>query len=373
MDRIIQLGLTGYDSSDPEIKIVWLIDQLLDVLTENLANDDRSGAQFRSHLEQLRHEIIQSGGKSAPRPVAMNALELCRQQFRESQARNTRRDEQFAEIILFLRTALANLAGDSNVFNSSILETSGRFKMLVQINDIDEIKSKLAVEVSQLNKAIQEKQKRDQIQYEELSRQVALLQSKLKEAKAEASKDGLTGIANRRDFEIAIKKWINEKSAAEEPFTIAVFDLDNFKSVNDNHGHLVGDQVLIAAANILNQNIRDADYLARYGGEEFVVLSSAMKLAESENRFSNILKIIENTPLQCKKDNAPLTVSITVSCGVAEYALGENAKDLIARADEALYEAKKKGKNRAVSKRRPLLSAFYEGRRRMRTPRLESD
>jgi diguanylate cyclase len=115
------------------------------------------------------------------------------------------------------------------------------------------------------------------------------------------------------------------------------------------------------------------DYLARYGGEEFVVLSSGMKLSESETRFSNIIKVIGATPFQCMKEKDPLAIFITASCGVAEYALGESVKDLIARADEALYDAKKKGKNRAVSKKRPLLSAFYEGRRRMRTPRPESE
>jgi len=162
-----------------------------------------------------------------------------------------------------------------------------------------------------------------------------------------------------------IQRWVSAHQSSEEPFTVALFDLDNFKQINDSYGHQVGDQVLAFAARELGKNIRSSDFLARYGGEEFVVLSNRMKLTEATGRFSELLRTIASKQLQCKSiENQSLSISFTASCGVAEYALGERANDLICRADEALYEAKRLGKNRVATKRRSLLSAFYEGRKR---------
>lgn len=115
----------------------------------------------------------------------------------------------------------------------------------------------------------------------------------------------------------------------------------------------------------LGRHIRENDFLARYGGDEFVVLSGGINLGESERRFSGLLKSFGDNMRESRGgEGDPAAVIPTLSCGVAEYALGESAKDLIRRADQAMYDAKRQGKNRVVTKKRPLLGAFYEGRRR---------
>ena len=368
MDHIIQLHLNKQDRSDPKaptVQIVWLIDQLLEVIAENLSDEDAGCRGFRSRLEGLRREMLESGGSEIVGATALNTLELCRGQFKRTHARRLERDEHFAEIIAFLRKSLVNLTGDSRTFHEDLLGTTDRIRGLVELKDIQELKSKITAEVNELNRIVLEKQKREQAQYAQLSEQIISLQKKLAEAKVEASLDGLTGIANRRNFDFTIQRWVIAHEKSEEPFTVAIFDLDNFKEINDNFGHQVGDQVLISTAMEIGRSIRSSDFLARYGGEEFVVLSSGAKLAESQRRFAALLQYIEGMKFDCKSaDKGPLAVSLTASCGVAEYALGESTKDLIQRADEALYEAKRAGKNQTVAKRRPLLGAFYEGRKR---------
>jgi diguanylate cyclase len=368
VDYILQLHLNKLrksDSDDPAVQIVWLIDQLLDVIAENLADEDNCGKIFRSQLEDLRGNIFESGGSQISGMTALNTLDLCRGQFRQAQAKRIERERDFAEIIAFLRKSLAALTGDSRIFHEDLLETTDRIKGLVELKDVHELKAKIAAEVQELHRTVLEKQKREQSQFSQLSDQIAGLQKKLEEAKAEASLDGLTGVANRRSFDYTVQRWVVAHGKSEERFTMALFDLDNFKWVNDNYGHQVGDQVLISTAIEIGRNIRTSDYLARYGGEEFVVLSSGMTLAESPKRFSALLKNIESMKIDCIGEHkSKARVSITASCGVAEYALGENVKDLIRRADEALYEAKRAGKNQVATKRRPLLSAFYEGRKR---------
>jgi diguanylate cyclase (GGDEF)-like protein len=367
VDHILELHLKRRrkaDSNDSTVQIIQVVDQLLEVIADNLSDDDAGCNSFRSQLESLQLEILDSGGAVMEGSTALRVIELCRRQFRHAQTRQLERDQNFAEIIAFLRKSLASLTGDSRMFHEDLLGTTDRIRGLVELKDIQELKSKITAEVNELNRAVIEKQKREQIQFAQLSEQIGSLQKKLEEAEAEASLDGLTGIANRRNFDFTIQRWVIAHEKSEEPFTVALLDLDNFKLINDSCGHQTGDHVLVSTALEIGRNIRADDYLARYGGDEFVILASGMKLADSLKRFAVLLRYIENIQFECKNaEKGVLPVSITTSCGLAEYALGENAKDLIRRADDALYEAKRGGKNQVIAKRRPLLGALYEGRK----------
>ncbi len=368
MDYILQLHLNRWRKSgveNPEIQITWLIDQLLEIVAENVDAESDGKRSFRSRLEELRREIGCSIGPNISGMTAIGTLDLCRDEFRKAHLGRLERERGYAEIIAFLRKSLAILTGDSRTFHEDLMVAADRIKGLVELKNIQELKTRIAAEVFEMQRTVKEKQKREQVQFAQLSEQIAGLQKKLEEAKTEASLDGLTGIANRRSFDFTFQRWIAAHERSEEPFTVALLDLDNFKRVNDSYGHQTGDQVLISAAMIIAGNIRASDFLARYGGEEYAILSSGMKLSESQKRFSALLKNIENMRVECSSAGMKDTVvSITASCGAAEYALGEKAADLIRRADEALYEAKRAGKNQVAIKRRPLLSAFYEGRRR---------
>jgi diguanylate cyclase (GGDEF)-like protein len=367
VDHILQLGLNKLRKTDhhnPTVQIDWFIDQLLEIIANNLVDEDTRNSSYRSQFEGFRQEFLKINGINIPSVVAKNALDLCRNQFRNFQIKQLKKDEYFAEIIVFLRQSLASLTGDSKSFHEDLLGTTGRINDLIELKDIKELKERIAAEVTELNRVVSEKQKHEQVQFNQLSDQISVLQCKLEVAKAEASLDGLTGVANRRNFDYTIQRWIIAHDKSEKPFTVAIIDLDNFKHINDNYGHQIGDQVLAATAMELGKNIRSSDFLARYGGEEFVILSAGIKLSESEKRFSGLLSRIEEAYFGCKtSEMGEVAVSLTASCGVAEYALGESTRDLINRADEALYEAKRLGKNRVVIKRRPLLSAFYEGRK----------
>ncbi|MDM7997040.1 MAG: GGDEF domain-containing protein [Acidobacteriota bacterium] len=371
-DHIIQLNLSDLRAAGAKgapVHSVWLIDQLLEVIAENVAVEDTERSNFRTQLESLRGVILESGANQVPGSIALETLDLCRGQFKQTQTKRLEREEHFAEIIAFLRNSLVTLTGDSRTFHEDLLGTTDRIKALIGMKDIQELKARIAAEVNALNQAVLEKQKREQNQFAQLSARISILQKKLEEAKVEASLDGLTGIANRRYFDFTLQRWIVAHEKSEEPFVVALFDLDNFKQINDNYGHQVGDQVLTATAVEISRSIRSSDFLARYGGEEFVVLSSGMRLAEAQKRFAALLRHIEEMRFDClSAESESLTLALTCSCGVAEYALGESAKDMISRADEALYEAKRSGKNRVVVKRRPLLSAFYEGRKRTSLP-----
>jgi|GEM_PF-1208180 len=151
--------------------------------------------------------------------------------------------------------------------------------------------------------------------------------------------DRLTGIYNRGRFEYIIDLWI--KNMRHYPFCLILFDIDNFKKVNDQYGHSVGDQVLIETANIVKSHIRDTDIFARWGGEEFVVLFSGVSINLG-------MELAERLRHAVEENDTGKAGKITISIGVAEYRRGETVLDLVERTDAKMYEAKRAGRNKVV-------------------------
>ena len=159
--------------------------------------------------------------------------------------------------------------------------------------------------------------------------------------KMQAEKDGLTGVWNRR----ALEGFGNAPSEREEDVCLMLIDIDHFKTVNDTYGHLTGDAVLIEIATLLQGAMRPTDIVARYGGEEFAVLVSTSDLSNTLDFAEELRSRIQAHVIRDAETGVAL--SITVSIGVASGACGaEGWRQLIASADEALYCAKKKGRNR---------------------------
>src|SRR5947207_920961 len=165
---------------------------------------------------------------------------------------------------------------------------------------------------------------------------------KLEDIEERARHDDLTGVYNRRALIVAMEESKQRADSSGEPLSICVIDLDFFKRYNDEFDHLTGDQVLRTFAQAVQDGLRATDIFGRYGGEEFVqimrhtTLGGAMADAERLRERINAFDIPTSRPI------GPLTVSI----GVAQYEPGETIIDTFARADEALYKAKQRGRNR---------------------------
>lgn len=158
--------------------------------------------------------------------------------------------------------------------------------------------------------------------------------------------DPLTGLANRRMFNLHLSAEITRAHQTEVPLCLIIFDLDHFKNVNDEHGHLVGDEVLRYFSQRVLQDIRSTDMVCRYGGEEFALIAKSTSLADAAAIAERICRHLENEPMRLENGNS---IAVTVSAGVALlHPDGENDDDLIAAADKALYCAKMSGRNRVV-------------------------
>ena len=159
--------------------------------------------------------------------------------------------------------------------------------------------------------------------------------------------DGLTELYTRRYCETTMHKFIEAHgSAPENGFSVLMLDIDNFKRVNDTHGHQVGDEVLVQLAELIRASIRQDDVACRYGGEEFVILIAGGEVNRGRDSALRLRQIIEDHQFICS--GAP-PLPITVSIGVADFPLhGRNEDELIGAADQALYKAKAQGRNRVV-------------------------
>ena len=155
--------------------------------------------------------------------------------------------------------------------------------------------------------------------------------------------DGMTGLWNRRQFDLRLEAELSRAVRFSEPFAVVFVELDQMKVVNDRHGHQAGDTVLIELARRLTDAVREVDVVARWGGDEFTLLLPKTALAGALLLAEKIRAAVGNAPFRI--DGASL--DITISVGVAAYPEhGSSGKDLVAAADAAMYQAKARGRNR---------------------------
>jgi diguanylate cyclase len=182
---------------------------------------------------------------------------------------------------------------------------------------------------------------------EESHREVEALRQEVSRAREEASLDGLTGLANRRSFDRVLSALLAELPANANGPCLLIADIDHFKRVNDSYGHLFGDKVIRAIATILRDNVKGKDLAARYGGEEFVIILPDTPLSGATSLAETIRKKVEGSRIKRSGTNE-IVANVTLSLGVARHRPGESERELIARADQALYQSKQQGRNRVT-------------------------
>ena len=163
----------------------------------------------------------------------------------------------------------------------------------------------------------------------------------LEEQRQKALIDPLTGLPNRAAWGERLQHEVEQWQAHGKPLLIAMLDLDHFKRINDGYGHLAGDKVLKIIATQLRKHLRPIDFIARFGGEEFVLLMPDTPLAAGLDLIEKLRAAIEACPFHFKGE----PVTITTSIGVSAFRTGDRSDHVLKRADEALYRAKRRGRN----------------------------
>jgi len=218
--------------------------------------------------------------------------------------------------------------------------------------DLNSLRQTVVDYANNLQKMLENKEHQDiqqfSQQFQGMVKQVKALQNEtksyqqtLKQQRKQQHIDFLTKIPNRAAWSERLEIEVVRFKRHKKPLIIAIIDIDAFKRINDNYGHLAGDKVLNVIAQTLQKSIRNTDFIARFGGEEFSLLLPETSQQQAAQIVNELIKVIEKISFKFKKK--PLTV--TVSIGFTEYVINDEIDDAFGRADKALYHAKNNGKN----------------------------
>jgi len=172
---------------------------------------------------------------------------------------------------------------------------------------------------------------------------IAELEAALREARDVASHDPLTGVLNRRGLQEAFSREKARAKRGEQPLTIALIDLDNFKCINDTHGHAVGDAALVHLTRIIRKTLRPTDICCRLGGEEFVLMMPDSDMQAAERALARLQAALAEQPV------GETDVILSFSAGVASVSANESLEKPLERADRGVYRAKAAGKRRVMA------------------------
>lgn len=234
---------------------------------------------------------------------------------------------------------------DANEFGRTLSKASGSLGS----GRIDPNAMKdLVGELINATKLIGQRNQALEAQLKQSSTKISALQSRLDQARRDALTDALTGIGNRKSFDLAIQFRSQQANEQKGDLCLLIIDIDHFKKFNDTYGHRVGDQVLKLVGARLKQMVGGNDSAARYGGEEFAMLMPQTTLDRAIDRADKFRTGLAAHALK-NRTTGQVYGAVTVSIGVAQFRRGEALEEFITRADQALYRAKKDGRNRVVS------------------------
>ncbi|WP_448207894.1 GGDEF domain-containing protein [Azospirillum sp. sgz302134] len=244
---------------------------------------------------------------------------------------------------------LGTVGSETDRYGQTLAGFRGELDQPLTVEELRAMVAAIAAETT----AIVDRQARLQNQLLESSQQLAELRVILDSARREALTDGLTGIANRRALDQALAGAVENAAQDGTPLSLLMVDIDHFKRFNDTHGHLVGDHVLKLVAKVLTEGIKGRDTAARYGGEEFCILLPNTELTNAIKVADQLRASVGSRQIVNRARNVAYG-SVTLSIGAAEYRSGEDVLTLLRRADEALYAAKRGGRNRVCAEGMPL-------------------
>lgn len=243
---------------------------------------------------------------------------------------------------------LSDFAATTGEYHERIAVCAQKIGTAGNITDLADVLDVLSQETRAVQLAVQ--RSRDELlemraRVEEAERQIARLEQELAQASEMVRHDALTGALNRKGLDEAVDREIARARRKKAPLCLAMLDVDNFKALNDTHGHDAGDEALVHLARVVRETLRPQDTLARYGGEEFVIILTDTGLDDAVRAMTRVQRELTRRFFLHKNEK----ILITFSCGVAELAAGEEPAGALRRADQAMYLAKRAGKNRVVA------------------------
>lgn len=251
---------------------------------------------------------------------------------------------QFQKILAEIAEQFCRSGIRLNDHDTSFQTYARQLSRATSLEDISRIAQNILTETKNIIESTQSL--KDQLAV--TTQEIQSLRKEIEGIRQTAVTDMLTGLRNRRGLEEILPRDLDKSREDQTPMSIALMDIDHFKRVNDQHGHLIGDNVLKMLAQVLRNHIKGKDTAARFGGEEFLLVLPDTRLEGARILIEQIRKTLGNMKWVTRETRKSIGL-ITVSTGIAQYREGESLEDLIRRADNSLYFAKETGRNKTVT------------------------
>lgn len=337
--------LTYAAEEQAEIKHTLL--KLLHLIIENISKLTMADSWLDGQIFALLNAVNP--------PLTLRRLDEVEQRIREvmrqqeaAKGRSLQAQEEMRLMLSAFIERLSKMNDSSAVFQEK-LETSAR--QIENVHSIEDL-APLLSDVIGATRAMADETANSREQLHSLQEKVlateaeiAKLHLELQNASTSARHDPLTNALNRKGLDESLVREIATMRRKDTPLSLALLDIDNFKNLNDELGHETGDEALIHLVNVVRENLRPQDTLARYGGEEFVILMPETLLNDAITAMTRLQRELTKNFFLAGKER----ILITFSAGVAQLAPDETGADAIKRADQAMYLAKRAGKNRVMA------------------------
>ena len=249
------------------------------------------------------------------------------------------------EILMVLARVAESVAQRDQRYTNQFGEFTKRLRALASLDDLPQIRAAIVRGARDLKASVDKMEQDSRESVAALRTQVSTYQTKLEDAEQRASRDALTGLDNRQGVETKLQHRINTR----QPFSVVMLDLNEFKQVNDTHGHAAGDDLLKQFSTELRSASRTADVVGRWGGDEFIVVLDGT-ITEAQSHVERMRKWVMGSYTLHLTANGP-KVKVIAALGLVEWQVGETIKEVLARADALMH--KQKSEMRKASGARP--------------------
>lgn len=303
------------------------------------------GGGLKQRLEELKAGLKPSVTRDTLEATERGVQEQLRDWGLGTARHYREKANEVKELLLMMAHAAEGVGARDHRCAGQMNQVTERLKRIASLDDLTEIRASIEKSAAELKSSIARMTEESKAAAEVLRKQVSTYQAKLEEAEEIASRDALTGVRSR----LCTETHIESRIAAGAQFCLAMVDIDGFKRVNDEHGHVTGDELLKEFAEELCSICRATDVIGRWGGDEFVVLLDCSR-EEAGERIERLRRWVCGDYTVAGKSGA-IKLRLDASIGLAEHVPGEPMKALIARADAAMYAAKATAREQGI--RRP--------------------
>ena len=292
------------------------------------------GKELKQSLDKIEERLSSDLSREALESTQRSVQQHLQEWGRRTAGHYRQKTGEVRELLIVMARTAESVGARDERCAGQMNDVTSRLERIATLEDLTEIRASIEASAQELKTSIERMATEGKVVVEQLQAEVSTYQARLEEAEEVASRDALSGLRSR----VFVESQIERRIAAKVPLSVAIIDIDGFKKVNDDHGHLTGDELLKQFATELQSACRSKDVIGRWGGDEFIILLDCGR-AEASAQIDRLRNwICGNYTVPGR--TGPCKLRVNASIGLADHREDETIKEVLARADAAMYRDK---------------------------------